>query len=50
MKQTNRKWRFSEVVKDIKSAKEFIKINAIKNYEIVIIWDEGDEIWDEGDD
>ena len=35
---------FSEVVKDLKSAKEFCKLNKIKPFAVVILWlEENDE-------
>ena len=36
----SKKWRLSEVVRDIKSAKEFIKVNKIKDYCLIVVWDE----------
>jgi hypothetical protein len=32
--------RFAERVNTIKDAKEFIKMNNIKDYEVVVLWEE----------
>jgi len=32
--------RMSQIVKDIKSAEEFCKLNKIKPLEIIVIWDD----------
>jgi hypothetical protein len=32
--------RLAEVVKDWKCAKEFVKLNRIKKYEIIIVWND----------
>jgi hypothetical protein len=34
------KTKYSEVVKDLESAKEFCKVNKIKPTEVVILWEE----------
>jgi len=33
-----RKVKYSEVLKDISSAKEFIELNKIKPSEIIVLW------------
>ena len=34
----------SEVIKDLKSAKEFVKVNKIKPKMIIVVWEVDDEI------